>query len=369
MSDAGANHDVVQRSKRSSREEAYPVVSESPVPLSPTRAAKTLPTMMPSPRDLRLTTREQHKGSIADAQSMDFNNLEDCNRSMFRDCIDGKSPLKMAPPERVPKPKPKKRQKMILPIRQETNGSDEDPSSREDGRNSDEDPSSREDGRNSDEVSRNDSANHRIESVDALTRGGLLQQKDPSEAMKRIANSLLRRADSSSPSSDDQPGSGRQSRRSGRASHPPVGIPVMPRGPSRASLGSFGGSVGDLVRFGALGASGSRSHSSSLSLGKSSVRETPPGHADAFESYMYKMKCPAPRRASSVATSKSKSGPATLSMYSPSPDSVAAPDGPLRKRARHATTDHRSECTSKNTDAMSQHESWDGRAHGQESAK
>lgn len=310
MSDGPSQEDG-RRSKRSSRDIDYPVVSEYPVPQSPARDAPTttsLLTMPPSPRDLRLAAREQHKDSIAENQSMDFNNLKDCDRTMFREFVDGKSPLRKVPPERLPK-------------RQKTN-----PKKTLETSSSEEEPNRKEDGRSRDEVSRNDSVNHRIESVDALARGGLLlRQSDPSEAMKRITNSLLTRANSSDASEDDaNPGSShrRQSRRSGRTSHPPSGS--LPRVASRASLGSFGGSVGDLVRFGALGASRSRSLSSSLSLGKNSARDTPPGSGDAFESYKLKMKCPAPRRARQVATYNSNSAHATLSMCSPSPDDGAS---------------------------------------------
>lgn len=266
---------------------------------------------------MRLTTRVQHKDSIADAQSIDFNNLEDCNRTMFRECIDGKNPLKMeqpSPASKAVEQRPKRQKTAcefqcvgVAETKPEASGSEEEPSSREDGRTSDDSPVD---------------ANPLIESVDALTRGGLLQpEANPSEALQRIADNMLRRASSSHSSGNPGPGSGRQSRRSNKGSHI-NGSGLLLRGPSRNSLGSFGGSVGDPCRLGALGLPRSRSISSSLSLGKHSVRETPPGHNDAFESYKHKMKCPAPMRARQVAHLKrdSASTTASFSMASPRPD-------------------------------------------------
>jgi hypothetical protein len=322
MINGGASREASPRatSKRASREEAYPVAAmELPVPRSPTREPATIRSLLaipPSPRDLRLTTREQHKDSIADAQSMDFNNLEDCDRTMFRECIDGKNPLKMGQPSPASKAveqKPK-RQKTDAETKPAASGSEGEPSSREDGRTSDDSPVD---------------ANPLIESMDALTRGGLLQpDTNTNEALKRITDSLMRRANSSHSSEDPGPGSGRQSRRSNKGSHT-TGGGFLPRGPSRNSLGSFGGSVADLCRLGALGVPRSHSISSSLSLGKHSVRETPPGQNDAFESYQLKMKCPAPMRARQVATLKRDSAryTASLSMTSPSPGHGSSSNG------------------------------------------
>ena len=60
---------------------------------------------------------------------MDFNNLKDCDRTMFRECIDSKSPLRNVPPERLPKRQKTNPQKTL-----ETSGSEEEPNSKEDGR-------------------------------------------------------------------------------------------------------------------------------------------------------------------------------------------------------------------------------------------
>jgi len=285
------------RSKRTSHDSA----AETAILDSRVRENAPSTSTSPSPRCMRLATREQQKDSIADARSLAFTSLEDCDRSTFREYIDGKRPMAPPPVKTVER----------LPKRAKWESSQTETSGEE---------SSKED------CSTNEQTRHkgkeRIEVMDdALTRSGLIVLHGaPSEAIKRVVRSnLLQRARSPSSSEEEVcPGSnhGRQSRRSGRSSH--ASVSAFLRGPSRASLGSVGGSMGDLTRL-AVPVSVSRTLSSSLSLGVS-ARETPPAAPDALESYEQMMRCPAPRRAQRLTTSKpSSSYHATLSMCSPSP--------------------------------------------------
>ena len=293
-----------------------PVRPHSPVRPSPSSGQRMPP---PSPRDMRLAMREQHKMDVTRNMSMDYTPLEQCDKTMFKQCQVAKIPISQRQAEGVRGPQAKdtggppatSRQKLHNALFSTPPGEEVvlvsrlTPNSSEERSNSDEHhcSSSEERNRQRDQLSR------------VLDRGGL---HDPNQLVSsKAVHECFKRV--SSDGSSDEPISGldngRRSRVAGKRPHSTMShansvarslsvahsVVVRPSS-SRASVLNRTSSCGSLSSHSMSGLQstqrfGSFTHSSR-------ALETPPGAADAFEAGepMHRV-CPAPTRRSVLTTS------------------------------------------------------------------
>ena len=274
----------------------------------------------PSPRDMRLAMREQHKMDVTRNMSMDYTPLEQCDKTMFKQCQVAKIPISQRQAEGVRGPQAKdtggppatSRQKLhnalfstppgeaaVLVSRLTPKSSEEQSTSEEHHYSSGEERK-----RQRDQLSR------------VLDRGGL---HDPNQLVSsKAVHECFKRV--SSDGSSDEPISGldngRRSRVAGKRSHSAMShansaarslsvahsVVVRPSSSRAGSLIYRNSSCGSLSSYSMSGLQSTQRFGSGTR--SSRALETPPGAADAFEAGepMHRV-CPAPTRVPSFSAS------------------------------------------------------------------